>query len=371
MEKIMIMRNFWYILIITAFFFTSCKKKDFAETIPAQTSDFYFNGTVNGSSVSLRAGINNYYMYSSYSQDASGLYSFTADLKPTNCEVCKNRLQITINDFKYTSLNEETKLDSSILPTEYPILGTPYYAVKFKSLFNQSADSYLWNFGDNKTSTEANPVHIFSTIGNYSISLRINSTDYCQQYISNIEKIRYPLTNTKIKSVYTSANELSFSADLPASSIYNYHWTFGDGSSSTNSNPSHTYKIPGTYPVMLRAINSEQDTIYARYNMATQTNPMPCLTNYSIESVTQIINPLPFSNVLINWTDENGDMFTSNNILQSTKSNFKIISVEGYDLNEKGEKTKKIKVGFSCEVYNGARVKTIDNAEATLCVSYK
>ncbi|WP_317896876.1 PKD domain-containing protein [Aurantibacillus circumpalustris] len=371
MEKVNIMRNFWYILILATVLFFSCRKKDFVENITAKESDFYFSGTIDGKSVSLRAGINNYYMYSSYSQTPSGLYYFTANLKPIECADCKTSLQITINDFKYSSPNEETKIDSSILPKSYPILGTPYYSVKYKSLFNQIADSYLWNFGDNKTSNEANPIHVYESAGNYSVSLKINSTNNCQQYISNIEKISYPMNSTYISSVNNGANDFSFSSSLTGSSTNNYLWTFGDGDNSTDPNPSHNYKISGTYPVLLRTISTQHDTIYAKYNIATQTNPMPCLTNYKIESITQITNPHPFSNVTINWMDENGDVFTSNNMLQSSTSNFKIISVENYDTNEKGEKTKKIKANFTCEVYNGTRVKMINNAEAILCVSYR
>ena len=365
------MKKIWYIPLLTIVLFFSCRKKDFTETIPAKESDFYFNGTIDGNSVSLKAGINNYYMYSSYSQDNTGLFQFHADLKPIGCTDCRTRLQITINDFKNSSFGEAAKIDSSLLPKSYPILGVPYYAVKFKSLFNKTADSYFWNFGDNTTSKEANPLHIYNTAGNYSVSLKINSTDNCQQYISNIEKISYPAATTKISSVYMGANDLGFSASAIGVSSNNYQWTFGDGASSNDASPLHSYKIPGTYPVMLRTISNENDTIYSRYNVATQTNPMPCLTNYNIESVTQITNPAPFSNVIINWTDENGEVYTSHSLLQSTKNNFKIISVEDYIANEKGEKTKKIKVNFTCEVYNGTRVKSLENVDAIICVAYK
>ncbi len=33
-----------------------------------------------------------------------------------------------------------------------------------------------------------------------------------------------------------------------------YTWTFGDGSNSTQQNPSHTYASPGTYHWVLSAI---------------------------------------------------------------------------------------------------------------------
>lgn len=366
------MKSFYYIFIPTVLFFFSCKKKDFPDTVTPVNSDFYFNGTIADSTVSIKSGIDNYYMYSSYTFGSDMLYRFTADLRQAGCTNCKNSLQITINDFRYTSGNEGSKIDSALAPKSYPILGTPFYAVQFRSVFNQQASSYEWNFGDNRSSRESNPLHIYNSIGNYSVSLKINSTSGCQQYISNIEKIRYPFINSKISAISNSANAMSFNALISgSSSSYNYYWSFGDGDTSTLANPAHNYNIAGTYPVSLRVVNSQQDTVYARYNVATQTNPMPCLTNYSIESVTQVVNPKPLSVVVIKWTDANGDVYTSDHVLQPTESYFRILSVEEYDLNEKGERTKRIKVKFSCKVYHGSNTKQIDNAEAVISVSYK
>lgn len=371
MEKINVMKKNWHILFLATVFFFSCRKKDFPDTVPSSKSDFYFSGAIDGSAISLKAGYGKYYMYSSYTQDTSLIYRFVGELKQVGCSNCGNTLKVTINDYKYSSINQGAKIDSSLSLKPYSYLGVPFYAVQFKSLFNKTAASYLWNFGDKSSSAQANPLHIYRTIGNYSVSLKINAVNGCQQYISNIEKIRYPITNCKISATSNSANMMSFSALIFGTSSYTYHWNFGDGFSSSVPNPSHTYLISGTYPVVLRLIDANQDTLFARYNVATQTTPMPCISNYSIESVTQVVNPLPFSNVSVSWTDENGDIYTSNNPLQPTTSSFKILSVEDYDLNERGEKTKKIKISFTCKVYNGARMKTIDNAEAVICVSYK
>jgi len=247
----------------------------------------------------------------------------------------------------------------------------PQYAVKFASIFNQTASSYLWNFGDNQTSTLANPTHTYSSAGNYSISLRINSTNGCQQYISNFEKINSISKKCKISVISDSSKTLQFASSVQGVAPFNYLWQFGDGSTSSLGNPGHTYFYAGTYPVLLRVIDANSDTIFAKYNAATLTNPMPCLTNYSITSITQILNSLALSKITINWTDETGVLYTSNNPLQPSSSFFKIISVEDYETNEKNEKTKKIKVQFKCNVYNGTAVKTIDNAETIIAVSYR
>ena len=50
-------------------------------------------------------------------------------------------------------------------------------AVAIFSNLSQNAFSYLWNFGDGATSTDANPYHIYSTVGNYTITLIAYSSD--------------------------------------------------------------------------------------------------------------------------------------------------------------------------------------------------
>lgn len=56
-----------------------------------------------------------------------------------------------------------------------PLAGAPPLAVSFSSAGSHDPDgsivSYDWNFGDGNTSTEANPVHIYSTAGTYTASL--------------------------------------------------------------------------------------------------------------------------------------------------------------------------------------------------------
>jgi PKD repeat protein len=371
MEKINSMKKNKYILLVLTLLTLSCRKKDFPVTRTASESDFYFKGTIDGNPVTIKAGKENYYMYAGHTHDSSSLYRFVADLKQGDCVNCKNRLQIVILDYKYTAGTETTRIDSSLHAGSYPLLGSPFYAVQFRSMSNKQAVSYLWNFGDNTYSNEASPLHVYKTAGKYKVSLKIDNDNGCQQYISNVEEIRYPATFAKISVQSNSANQMSFSTSLPASSEYTFYWDFGDGETSTLSNPSHNYKISGTYPVQLRVTDDQQDTIYSRYNVATQTNPMPCLSNYYVESLTPVPHPSPFSHIIINWTDANGEVYTSNNFLQPITSSFKILSVEDYDNNEKGEKTKKIKVLFTCKVYNGTRVKTIENAEALVSVSYK
>lgn len=358
------------ILFLLAVLVFSCKKKDLPPTVLDTDSDFYVNGTVDGSAISLNSGKDNYYMFSSYIQDANGVYNFIADLKQRDCNNCPNSLQIKINDFRISQPGEPARTDSSFSLKKYPLTPGYRYGVQFVSIYNKADYKCFWDFGDGSKSGDANPLHYYNTQGNYNVSLKIIGTT-CEQYVKNSEKIRYPATNCHILAVRDTGRSVSCSAQAPGFVPQTYFWDFGDGFTSSSPNPSHTYSIAGTRPISLRMIDANNDTIYARYNNATITNPMPCLTNYSISSVTPVENTLALSNITVTWTDATGTVYTSNNVLQPSASYFEIISVENYDNNEKGETTKKIKVRFKCNVYNGSAFKTLDNIDAVIAVSYQ
>jgi hypothetical protein len=65
----------------------------------------------------------------------------------------------------------------------------------------QSIQSYLWNFGDGHTSTEAETSHIYEKSGKYSVSLEILKSDNSTENISKeIEIIEKPLKPVIVKS---------------------------------------------------------------------------------------------------------------------------------------------------------------------------
>lgn len=363
-----------YSLIVVVIAFSGCRKKDFPETVTDPAGNFYFTGTIEGVPVSIKAGKQSYYMYASYTGASDSFYTYVADLRIKDCNNCPNSLQIRINDRKSHLPGANYSVDSAISTLNtYPIRGATYYKVKFNGFSNQQAVSYRWDFGDGQSSAEAAPEHAFNSAGIYSVSLRITSDYGCQQYISNKEKISDSASVCQILATHQNGtfNTLKFSTNLSGTGN-SLLWNFGDGTFSSQVQPNHSYAIAGTYPVTLRVVRNGGDTIYAKRNVATITSPMPCLTNYNIESVKAMSWDVFFSKVIINWTDELGQVYTSNSDFAQPATNFfKIISVEDFDKNENGQLTKKIKVNFSCNVYNGTKVKRITNAEAVLGIAYK
>jgi gliding motility-associated-like protein len=60
--------------------------------------------------------------------------------------------------------------------------------IKFLATTSEIATSYTWDFGDNTTSNQEQPLHIYTTEGKYSVNLIAESTEGC---LDTLTKIAY------------------------------------------------------------------------------------------------------------------------------------------------------------------------------------
>lgn len=134
---------------------------------------------------------------------------------------------------------------------------------QFTDLSN-SATSWLWNFGDNTTSTLQNPPHNYITAGIFTVTLIAHFPGGCidTAVYSNMITIEKPTANFYSPTIGgCSPTQISFTNQ--SFNATTYLWNFGDAGTSTTDNPSHIYYIPGYYDVMLIATSSNgcSDTI--------------------------------------------------------------------------------------------------------------
>ncbi|MFS4492241.1 malectin domain-containing carbohydrate-binding protein [Maribacter sp. 2308TA10-17] len=118
--------------------------------------------------------------------------------------------------------------------------------------------SYMWDFGDGMTSTEANPEYTYSTLGTYDVVLTVTDegglTDTATLTITVAEMGDQPVAVAEATPTSGGAPLLvtfTGSNSTDNISIVSYLWDFGDGMTSTEADPEHIYTIPGTYDVLL------------------------------------------------------------------------------------------------------------------------
>ena len=148
--------------------------------------------------------------------------------------------------------------------------GKPPLKVKFTDQSTISfgeITTWYWKFGDGKSSTERNPVHEYSKIGNYTVELMVTSdksrsNTYTRNgYISVTSGLAASFTADK-KTGETPLT-VKFTSKTPTGmEIKSYFWDFEDGTSS-DPNPVHIYNFPGDYDVSLTVTNGEGESYTA------------------------------------------------------------------------------------------------------------
>ena len=146
---------------------------------------------------------------------------------------------------------------------------------------DESANSptlWIWSFGDGGTSNNQNPTHTFAYTGKYTITLTatnsagsgtvtkagfITVTSYTQSPDASL------VSNATAGTLPFAVQFLDNSTNSPTS----WTWSFGDGGTSSEQNPSHTYSVAGIYTVTLTATNSGGSDTVTRVGYITVTKP--------------------------------------------------------------------------------------------------
>ncbi len=118
---------------------------------------------------------------------------------------------------------------------------------------------YTWYFGDGDSSFNGSPTHVYSNPGAYNARLVVQSNNGCKGEVTNVVRI-YPNPvadfsfNNVCKNAEFTATDLSTVGS--GGTIVDWFWNYGDGSTSTNRNASHTYTASGNYEVSLTVVTS-------------------------------------------------------------------------------------------------------------------
>lgn len=138
--------------------------------------------------------------------------------------------------------------------TADPTGGCRPLVVEFENQSSPNATQFSWQFpgGTPASSTAANPTVTYNTAGSFTVTLiasnlsgssSITKTNFINVFGPPTASFTSSTANTSVTFTNTSVGGSS------------YLWDFGDGDSSTEINPTHTYNAGGTYTVVLTATN--------------------------------------------------------------------------------------------------------------------
>lgn len=162
---------------------------------------------------------------------AAGLYNVA--LITTNAFGCSDTLtqQIEIHSLPTINFSATTSCEGA------------------STIFTNTSTNYTtttWDFGDGSPiNLNVAPTHLYATNGTFSVKLILTSIHGCMDSLSqNVTVNPNPTASFTVDSVcFGSTNTFT---DLSTNAV-SWQYNFGDGSSGTNQNETHTYLTAGTF----------------------------------------------------------------------------------------------------------------------------
>lgn len=203
------------------------------------------------------------------------------------------------------------------------------------SFYDQSTISsgeitnWYWNFGTGTNQGQAfvqNPQYIFTNSGTFGVYLIVESDKGCKDSVYNsitvnpLPELGFSYFNTKGCGPLTV--QLIDTISINSGSINNILWDFGDGNSSSNSMPTHTYLNSGNYSISINATSDKGCSSQFSIPNIVNVFPTPVADFTSDPSMTLITESMVyFDNLSNDATIFNWTIFDQNPYFTSTNEN--------------------------------------------------
>lgn len=218
-----------------------------------------------------------------YTYDANGTYTVT--LTAVNIE------------------DESVSVSQEVEVLEvFPVAGFTVMTTGLGATFTNTsvdAETYSWDFGDGVgVSTEENPVYSYATAGTYTVALtatsaNANTTTFEEEVVvvAAIDPVAffhvdYDGTTLTFTTDPIETGDSDFPFISGSREAVSFDWDFGDGTTSTEANPTHTYAgVSGAYDISLTvtSVTGGTDT-YIKEGVDASLLTNGSLDNYVFEN---------------------------------------------------------------------------------------
>lgn len=377
-----------------------CKKVDLPAPMIGDPV-FSVNATIDNQPINWTAGDNDVYMFTEFSKDNFDIYTLTGRFaKDENCmNDCNEYLSFSIRGNAVTPTASTFNIDEVIMVdsngysyANFDSLNTvitngikySFQASLIDSIFGTQADSTYWfisSLGGNNSVNLSGEMVEFSDFGSDSIQVQLDmlTSNGC---IAHIEQtIPHSLTNIcnfEIGLLGDLMNGFLLGATFnDPTQLATFMWN-GSQNNAADSFLLDTSLI-GNQSINLNAMNPvcviDADiclsVVDSLNGIAIENIGIPKI-DYTVQPVedTSYVNVSEqFSKVIIEYQSSDSILYSSQFGINDN-STFTISEIEDFEDNENGERTKKFKVKYECELRSASgNIKNIEG-ESVIAVAY-
>lgn len=197
-------------------------------------------------------------------------------------------LEVTDDEgFLGTTSTELTVRDPGAPVADFDVSPGPWFSGDPITFTDASTDpdgiitSWSWDFGDGATSSLPSPTHTYATGGDYEVSLTVADDDGKTATAVAVLPVATPTQpptasfTAPATALVTEAVLLENTSSDPDGEPLASFWDLGDGTTSTDTSPTHAYSRSGTYTVSLTVIdpNGARDTTTSTIEVSVPPTP--------------------------------------------------------------------------------------------------
>ncbi|MEO6167180.1 MAG: PKD domain-containing protein, partial [Chitinophagales bacterium] len=193
----------------------------------------------------LGDGTTSFFNEFDYAYDTAGFFNVV--LSVINSNGCPGTDTVVVN------IQAAPTPDFSVLPLLCP-LDTAEFTDMSTTGIGDSVVAWYWSFGDGDTSIVQNPTHLFLTSGFYTVTLTVTNTLGCASSVSKEVEL---IAGADASFTFTvSGNTVIFTNTSVFPSDFEVKWKFGDGTSSNQVSPTHTFTTTDNYLVCMIVLDN-------------------------------------------------------------------------------------------------------------------
>lgn len=210
-------------------------------------------------------------IFTSFTVAAGGFASIPVSFNPTSAGSAPAMLTLQTNAGDTTLCLTGTGLVAPVAAFTSALTDTCAGFVQFTDGSSNSPSSWFWTFGDNTTSSQQNPLHIYGEPGMYTVTLIATNVLGSDTITDSVTVLSadpsFTLAGTPVvgDSILVTAND-------PAGTAWS--WSFGDGGTASTNPAYYPYAAAGNYTVALVMTNAYGCTDSSNQQVVV-TMPLP------------------------------------------------------------------------------------------------